>query len=102
MANVDVFVNKDHRVILQGVANQVSIGKASAYQLSHENIGMSKVSARWVPKKLPADQKKSRVTIAKEHLRCFNHDENKVLNCIVTGDELRIHCAEPETKAQSK
>ena len=63
---------------------------------------MSKVSARWVPKQLPEVQKASRVTIAKEHLRCFNHDENKVLNCIVTGDVLRVHCAESETKAQSK
>ena len=30
----------------------------------------------------------------------FNHDENKFLNCIVTGDEMWVHYAEPETKAQ--
>ena len=48
------------------------------------------------------DQKASKVTIAKEHLGRFNHDENKLLNCFVTGDEMWVHCAEPETKAQSK
>ena len=31
--------------------------------------------------------KASWVIIAKENLLCFNHDENKFLNCIVTGDE---------------
>ena len=42
------------------------------------------------------------MTIGKENLGHFNHDENKVLNCIVTGDEMWVHYAEPETKAQSK
>ena len=47
-------------------------------------------------------RKSIRVTIAKEHLRRFNHDENKCLNCIVTKDEMWVHYGEPETKAQSK
>ena len=42
------------------------------------------------------------MTIAKEHLGHFNHDENKFLKCIVTGDEMWVHYAEPETKAQLK
>ena len=40
------------------------------------------------------DQRASRVTIAKENL---GHDENKFLNCIVTGDKMWVHYAEPET-----
>ena len=43
-----------------------------------------------------------RVTIAKAHFGRFNHDEHKVLNCFVTGDEMSIYYAEPETKAQAK
>ena len=42
------------------------------------------------------------MTIAKEYLGHFNHDENKFSNCIVTGDEMWVSYAEPETKAQSK
>ena len=41
------------------------------------------------------------MTIA-EHLCHFNHDENKVLHCIVTVDEMWVQYAEPETKAQSE
>ena len=57
---------------LQEVGNQFSIGKASAHQILHAKIDMSK-SARWVPKQLTEDQKASKVTIAKEHLGRFNH-----------------------------
>ena len=39
------------------------------------------------------------VTIAKEHLGCFNQDDNRFLNFIVTGDDIWVHYAEPETKA---
>ena len=45
------------------------------------------------------DQNESRVTIASEHFGRFSYDENKLLNCIVTGDEMWIHYAEPEIKA---
>ena len=63
---------------------------------------MSKVSAMWVPKQLTEDQKTSRVTIATEHLGPFIHDENKVLNCIVTRDEMWVHYVDSETKPLSK
>ena len=102
MANVNVFVNKHRRMILQEVANQFSIGKASAHQILHEKLGISKVNARWVPKQLIEDQKASRVTIAKGHLGRFNQDDNNYLNCTVTGDKMWVHYAEPKTKAQSE
>ena len=76
VANVEVFVSKDHKVTLQEVANQFSISKGSAHRILHEKIGISKVSARWVPKQLTEDQKASRLTIAKEHLGCLNQDEH--------------------------
>ena len=50
------------------------------------------------PKKHPGDH----IKIAKEHFWRFNHDENKLLNCIVTGNEMLVHYAEPETKALSE
>ena len=102
VANVEILVNKDHKMTLQEEANRFSIGKALVHQLLQQKIGVSKVSARWMPKELTEYQKASRLTIAKEHLGQFNHDENKILNTIVTGNEMWNHYAEPETKAQSK
>ena len=42
VANVEVFVNKGCRVTLLTVANQFSILKASADQMLHEKISVSK------------------------------------------------------------
>ena len=57
VVNVEVFVNKDHRVTLQEVAYQFSIGKESAHQILHEKLGMGKVNARWMPKQLTEDHR---------------------------------------------
>ena len=46
------------------------------------------------------DQNTSRVTVAREHLWRFNHEENKF--CTVTWDEMWVRYAAPETKAQSR
>jgi hypothetical protein len=57
---------------LEEVANKFSNGKASAHKILHEHLGMSKVSARLVPRQLSADQKATRITNAKENLSRFN------------------------------
>ena len=55
-----------------------------------------------MPKQLTEVQKAARLTITKEHLGHFHHDESKFLNCIVIRDEMWVYYAEPETNAQSK
>ena len=50
---------------------------------------------------LTEDQEASRVTLAEEHLGRSNHDEIKFLNCIVFGDEMTLHRAEPETAMET-
>jgi hypothetical protein len=97
VANVKAFVNKNRRVTLEDIANKFSIGKASAHKILHEHLGMSKVSARWVPRQLSTDQKAIRVTNAKEHLSRFNREGDKFLNRFITGDEMWVHYSEPET-----
>jgi histone-lysine N-methyltransferase SETMAR len=88
VANANAFVNKNRRVTLKEVANRFRIGQTSAHKILHEHLGMSKVSARWVPRHLSVDQKTTRVTNAKEHLSCFNREGDKFLNRIITGYEM--------------
>ena len=85
-----MFVNKDQIVTLRELINQFSIGEASVHQILRTKICMSKVSARWVPKQLTEDQNAFRGFIAKQYLERFNHDDNKFLNSIVTGDEIWV------------
>ena len=87
---------------LQEIANQFSIDEALAHQISHKKICVNKVSPKWVPEQLTEDQMASRVSVGKEHLGCLNHNENKVLNCNVTGDEMWVHYVEPKMKTRSE
>ena len=67
-----------------------------------KKVGLSMVSTKLVQKQPREDQKASRMTIAKEQLAPFSYDENKFLNCIVTGDKMWVHYSEHAIKAQSK
>jgi histone-lysine N-methyltransferase SETMAR len=100
IANVKAFVNKYRRVTLEEVANKFSIGKASAHKILHEHLGMSKVSARWVPRQLSTDQKATRVQPMQRTFKSFKLKGDKFLNSIITGDEMCVHFSEPETKAK--
>uniref|UniRef100_A0AAR5PSL6 Uncharacterized protein n=1 Tax=Dendroctonus ponderosae TaxID=77166 RepID=A0AAR5PSL6_DENPD len=62
---------------------------------------MKKLTARWVPRLLAIDHKRSRVTISNEYLAMFRRNPNELLLRFVTVDETWIHHNTPETKEQS-
>jgi histone-lysine N-methyltransferase SETMAR len=61
---------------------------------------MSKVSARWVPRQLTDDQKRTRLDISRYRLSRYD-DEPDFIYRIVTQDETRAHHFDPEFKLQS-
>ncbi|XP_071104776.1 uncharacterized protein [Haliotis cracherodii] len=63
---------------------------------------MHKVSARWVPKLLTADQKRQRESLSRENFKPFEGDPDNFLKRFVTMDETWVHHFEPESKQQSK
>jgi len=65
-------------------------------------VGMTKVSARWVPKLLMADQKRVRFLTSRDNLCRFETDPDDFVARFVTMDETWIHHFQPETKIQSK
>jgi len=48
------------------------ISHGTMISILHEQLGMKKLSARWVPHLLTVDHKRDRVTISKHVWRCFN------------------------------
>ena len=66
-----------------------------------QNLEISHVSARWIPKLLSEEQKGDVVKFSKELLSMYKADKG-FLNCINTGDESCFHYYEPETNSQSK
>jgi hypothetical protein len=63
---------------------------------------MRKLSAKWVPKSLNADQKHDRVLASQAILDRFWLDPVVFLDCLVTMDDTWIHIYDSKTKEPSK
>ena len=59
---------------------------------------MSKVSARWVPQMLTADQKGTRLHISRYLLSCYEDDPGDLIKQVVTQAETWVH---PESKCRA-
>jgi histone-lysine N-methyltransferase SETMAR len=73
----------------------ISFGSVQA--LLTDVYGMSKVFARWVPRQLTDDQKRTRLDISR-HLLSRYEDEPNFIYRIVTQDETWVHLFDPESK----
>ena len=62
---------------------------------------MRKLSSKWVPKCLNADQKRQRCQLYEQILEIFRRDPNDLLSRWVTMDENWLYHYDPETKQQS-
>ncbi|KAG5312849.1 SETMR methyltransferase, partial [Acromyrmex insinuator] len=79
------------------------ISHGTVISILHEQLGMKKLSARWVPRLLTVDHKRNRVTISKQCLKMFQRNvPDKFLRRFITVDETWIHYFISETKEQSK
>ena len=63
---------------------------------------MSKVSARWVPRMLTDDQKRTQLDISRYLMSCFEDDSCDFIERVVTEDETWVHHFETESRMQSK
>ena len=64
-------------------------------------MDMQKLSAKWVPKCLNADQKRQRCQSSEQLLEFFWHDPDDFLSRLVTMDETWLYHYDSETKQQS-
>jgi len=88
---------EDHRIS----AEQLGISRERVGSIIHEDLDMRKLSAKWVPKCLNADQKRQRCQSSEQILEFFRRDLNGFLSRLVTMDETWLYHYDPETKQQS-
>jgi histone-lysine N-methyltransferase SETMAR len=67
-----------------------------------EELDMKKLCARWVPRLLTADQKRTRMKISEQCLEHFNKNKTGLVRRLITMDETWIPYYTPESKQQSK
>ena len=98
--DVQRIINKDRRQTVREVADVIGCGKSTVHRALSDDFSMSRVSARWIPKLLTAEEKVKRVEASHAFLAQVRRDRN-FLDRIVTTDETWLHYYEPEGKRES-
>jgi len=92
---------EDHRISAKSIAEQLGISCDRVGSIIHEDLDMRKLSVKWVPKCLNADQKRLRCQSSEQLLDFFRRDPNDFLSRLVTMEETWLYHYDPETKQQS-
>lgn len=98
---VEKLVLEDARLKKKQLAALVGVSDATILRILHDHLGMTKVSARWVPRMLKPQQMQQRVEASKQFLNLCGNNPTHILERIVTGDETWVHHFEPESKQES-
>ena len=75
---------------------------STVIKILREKLSMKKLSTRWVPFLLTAENKRNHVTDSMAGLALFRHNPSEFLSRYITVDETWIHFHTPETKEHSK
>lgn len=97
---VRTVVRSDRRMTVREIADEVGIAKTVCHVILTEDLGMRRVSAKFVPRLLTEDQRELRMLMASELFERSCEDPEFLSN-IITGDETWVYGYDPETKKQS-
>lgn len=95
-------VLEDRRLKVREISDTIGISTERVFHILTDELGLKKISARWVPRLLTEEQKCNRVEISRENLALFRRNTSDFLRRFITTDETWIHHYIPETKEQSK
>jgi histone-lysine N-methyltransferase SETMAR len=92
----------DRRRKVSDIAETMGTSKERVKYILYEKLDMKKLCARWVPRLLTTDQKRTRMKISEQCLERFNKTKTGFVCQFITMDETWIHHYTPESKQQSK
>ncbi|XP_076028457.1 protein GVQW3-like [Oratosquilla oratoria] len=96
-----VMILEDRRISAKVIAETLGISCQRVGHIIHNILDMRKLSAKWVPKCLKADQKRIRVTTSKTIFDRFTAGMANFMARLVTKDETWLHNYDPLTNQQS-
>jgi len=85
---IQELILEDCRISAKSIAEQLGISRDRVRSIIHEDLDMQKLSAKWVPKCLNADQKRQRCQSSEQILEFFRRDPNDFLSGAI-GDHGR-------------
>ena len=102
IASVAAAVEDDRRVSIEALAAAHGTSVSTIHAVLHDDLGLEKKSARWVPKLLNDDQKHQRVEVCSEFVKAVQRHSLAMLDSIVTMDETMVCYHTPQSKKQSQ
>ena len=98
---VERLVLNNRRIKVAELASECGISNGSVYTIIHAHLGMSKVSARWVPRNLNMQDRQQMVESSQGLLEVYNANPEDFHTRLVRGDETWPHHWNPDTKKES-
>ena len=98
---VKVMMNRDRKTTVREIADKLHILVFTVHWILTDKQGISKVSARWVPRLVKDSIKECWVQCYEEFLTRYNAEVDTFLDRIITMDETWLHHFDPETKRMS-
>lgn len=98
---IRLLVRSDRRLTVRLIADNLNLNHTTVHQVLTNELGMKKISAKFVPKNLTPEQKDNRKEVCSNLLERIETDPDFLTN-VITGDESWIFEYDPETKRQSQ
>jgi hypothetical protein len=99
VAAVTADIKEDRRLTCKELASSHGVSYGTMNKILHDDLGLVKKSARWVPNLLSEDQKKERVQTWTEFVAAIIRCSMAMLDNIVTMDKTMVSYHTPETKS---
>jgi histone-lysine N-methyltransferase SETMAR len=93
---------EDRRISVKKIVEILQISRERVSHVIRNILDMRKLSAKWIPKFLNADQKRNRVIASQAILARFHAGAEDFVARLVTMDETWLHHYDPQTKERSK
>ena len=97
---INEIVRNDRRLSVRMMSDITNIDRETIRKILTEDLQMTKVCAKMVPKNLTCEQKMNRKDICSDIMERFT-DDPELISKIITCDETWIFQYDPETKRQS-
>lgn len=94
-------IQEDPKIKTRTIVKELSLSDGTVNRILHDELHMSKLCSRWVPRFLTAQMKQDREEKSLTLLQRYNADPAHFLSCCVTGDETWIHHYDPLSKQES-
>ena len=101
IAKIREKLNEDHHYTIDELSEVAGVSWSSVQRILSQDLGMRRVAAKFVPRLLTEDQRKSRHAVCQDLKRELENDP-KFLSRVITGDEIWCYVYEPERKQASR